>query len=288
MDNDFPVRFQHTKVDNLHALPLSSQIFTDIPQYKKARQVDSIVQPNFLVIDQNARRIYETFTCSHSNSADCTAKCSEDTIRAVAFCLMKYPGSIRVKRYVHAPLKTASSIRLLRIPSAESAKTIDVFNKSFAWCSIVQVDLESLDVAFEALSYVWGDIHESKNTSPVFISTPLGGSNVVVTENLFHAVHALQRPDVDRYIWTDQLCINQLDLTERAHVVRLMPQIYSQAAQTIIWLGRMQSKVDTACCLWMYALDGGNSDVGSDFWSDIASSEVDILSFFDNPWFSRL
>ena len=44
--------------------------------------------------------------------------------------------------------------------------------------------------------------------------------------------------DIDfNAFWIDQICINQLDLTEKAEHVKRMHQVYAQAERTIIYLG---------------------------------------------------
>lgn len=40
-----------------------------------------------------------------------------------------------------------------------------------------------------------------------------------------------------KWVWIDKLCINQDDLLERSQQIQLMNSIYSQATQTLIWLG---------------------------------------------------
>jgi hypothetical protein len=43
--------------------------------------------------------------------------------------------------------------------------------------------------------------------------------------------------DKSRVFWVDAICISQQDIIERGCQVALMGEIYSQAAQTMIWLG---------------------------------------------------
>jgi hypothetical protein len=38
-------------------------------------------------------------------------------------------------------------------------------------------------------------------------------------------------------IWIDQICINQDDLAEKSVQIGLMRKIYSQACETLLWLG---------------------------------------------------
>ena len=39
------------------------------------------------------------------------------------------------------------------------------------------------------------------------------------------------------YLWIDYLCIDQTNISERSHQVSIMGSIYTQAAETIVWLG---------------------------------------------------
>jgi hypothetical protein len=38
-------------------------------------------------------------------------------------------------------------------------------------------------------------------------------------------------------LWTDAVCINQLDADERAHQVTTMRHVYASAVDTWVWLG---------------------------------------------------
>lgn len=42
--------------------------------------------------------------------------------------------------------------------------------------------------------------------------------------------------ELSTWFWIDQICINQDDIGERSHQVQLMPQIYSNAIRTVVWL----------------------------------------------------
>ncbi|KEY70831.1 hypothetical protein S7711_08531 [Stachybotrys chartarum IBT 7711] len=84
--------------------------------------------------------------------------------------------------------------------------------------------------AYEALSYAWG---HPENTQPVSIN----GQTVLVTPNLATALRHLRLDNEPRVLWIDALSINQASLTERAHQVTLMAQIYSQCVRDILWLG---------------------------------------------------
>jgi hypothetical protein len=49
-------------------------------------------------------------------------------------------------------------------------------------------------------------------------------------------------PRTWKYIWIDALCIDQSNLPERNHQVKLMSALYSQARHVVAWLGEAKEK----------------------------------------------
>ncbi|KAF7536573.1 hypothetical protein G7054_g4439 [Neopestalotiopsis clavispora] len=84
---------------------------------------------------------------------------------------------------------------------------------------------------FEALSYVWGHRYV-KNAILVD-----GRTHHFGTSNARQALRRLRYIDKVSFIWIDSICINQKDEREKERQIQLMPQIYRQAEETIIWLG---------------------------------------------------
>ena len=98
-------------------------------------------------------------------------------------------------------------------------------------CSLSHVPLEGLS-HYECLSYCWG------NGLPDH-SIRIDGRAYSVTSNLLTAIktrhRCLQGSDVP--IWIDAICIDQSNNEEKSVQVRLMGDIYSQAAAVLVWLG---------------------------------------------------
>jgi hypothetical protein len=95
---------------------------------------------------------------------------------------------------------------------------------------------------FEALSYRWGD-----DTMNHLIY--LQGCRKYVTASLDDILRALRQPQTSRWIWIDQLCINQLEETpyEKPPQILLMTKIYTRASSVPIWIGRAkESSTETA------------------------------------------
>jgi len=78
------------------------------------------------------------------------------------------------------------------------------------------------------------------------------GKDLMVTKNLRDFLHRYshsQKPQSQGYIWTDAICINQDDYSERSQQVNLMAEIYQAATGVIIWLGEEDESTSPAFAL---------------------------------------
>lgn len=96
---------------------------------------------------------------------------------------------------------------------------------------------------YTALSYVWAT-PESKKECII-----ANGSKVQISQTVENALRRLRFRQKPRWLWVDQLCINQVDETEKSHQVHQMHSIYSDADQVISWLGTGDEKSDLICRL---------------------------------------
>jgi hypothetical protein len=87
------------------------------------------------------------------------------------------------------------------------------------------------DHEYEALSYVWGET----STKHVI---QCSGTKIQITANLEGALRQLRYANRPRVLWVDAICINQDDKAERSRQVRIMQEIYANATQVVVWLGR--------------------------------------------------
>ncbi|KAH6673947.1 heterokaryon incompatibility protein-domain-containing protein [Plectosphaerella plurivora] len=83
---------------------------------------------------------------------------------------------------------------------------------------------------YEALSYAWG-------TEDAGGSVSISNQTVAVSETVETALRHLRLESVPRWLWIDQLCINQADDAEKSHQVGQMHLIYAEAIQALAWLG---------------------------------------------------
>lgn len=83
---------------------------------------------------------------------------------------------------------------------------------------------------YDALSYVWG---LEKCSTPAFVN----GIPIAITSNLDTALRYFRDKTNEKTLWVDAVCINQKDNVEKGPQVQMMGQIYSKAAQVLVWLG---------------------------------------------------
>ena len=84
--------------------------------------------------------------------------------------------------------------------------------------------------AYHAVSWAWGDENDTEEIT-------LDESPTSVPVNLVPALKAFRQLKDPLLLWVDTLCINQFNITERNHQVRLMVNIYASAATVLAWLG---------------------------------------------------
>ena len=136
-----------------------------------------------------------------------------------------------MKPYNYGPLDSRSnSVRVLALlPSWRRLSRLQ--------CELVHADLDNLEAApfhfYEALSYTWGDVTGKEEIV-------LDKKSFWITRSLASALRQLRaykpKHNSITFIWVDAICINQNDLKERETQVRKMTDIYSRAAQVLVWL----------------------------------------------------
>lgn len=92
---------------------------------------------------------------------------------------------------------------------------------------------------YDALSYEWG-------SPDVMRTITINGQSHHIRSNLYEFLVVFKQRSSLRWIWIDQLVINQQNTEERNHQVQLMAEIYSKATEVLIWLGPAQDSDDWA------------------------------------------
>lgn len=126
----------------------------------------------------------------------------------------------------YKPLPDNSFFRLFVLKPGDYEDDID--------CELTSVTRSEARFKYEALSYAWHDyVPRLQKDKQIRCNKKW----IEVGDNLCLAMRFLRHGSLPRILWVDQLCINQDDTDERNMQVQSMSLVYSQAKQTVIWLG---------------------------------------------------
>uniref|UniRef100_A0A0B7KN93 Heterokaryon incompatibility domain-containing protein n=1 Tax=Bionectria ochroleuca TaxID=29856 RepID=A0A0B7KN93_BIOOC len=120
---------------------------------------------------------------------------------------------------------------------------VDIFELSRTICRLPR---------YEALSYVWGSIHETADIA-------INDQPHRVTKRLETALRDLRNQDEERTMWIDALCIDQENAPEKSVQILRMNRIYEAAHRVIAWLGPSSPVGDLAVEIVKQV--GGSDDV---------------------------
>ncbi|KAF2662627.1 HET-domain-containing protein [Lophiostoma macrostomum CBS 122681] len=164
-------------------------------------------------------------------------------------------------------------IRLLRLHPGQSQ---DVVNTT-----LLAVDLAEAP-PYEALSYAWGSFQERS-------SLLIDGNPVEIHSGLFDAIHTLRSPTSERLIWADAICINQYDMEERNHQVKIMSEIYHSAKSVTVYLGKSSGRTEEGMQALQFFLDA-RSPLEHPPWESSTTLEVELglMDIIGRPWFERI
>ncbi|KAJ0304710.1 hypothetical protein Brms1b_011117 [Colletotrichum noveboracense] len=133
---------------------------------------------------------------------------------------------------------------------------------------------------YTALSYTWGDLADK------CAITFDGDDNFRIPKNLVVFLRQIRSSDSAKAIWADAISINQaFNAPEKNGQVALMDKIYSQATETLIWLGGAADDSDMA----MNAINRLHIDDVWDITADTFTEQelVAIVALQARGWWSR-
>jgi hypothetical protein len=133
--------------------------------------------------------------------------------------------------YAACPVdRTSREIRLLKLQTKNDE-------------GIIKCDMQTYSQEgrppYAALSYTWG-------SDITYTDIEINGAKVPIRENLWDFLSQQLLQGNYGPFWIDALCIQQADVDERSHQVRMMRSIYLKAAKVMIWLGKEGDDSDIA------------------------------------------
>ncbi|EXK81565.1 hypothetical protein FOQG_13983 [Fusarium oxysporum f. sp. raphani 54005] len=183
-------------------------------------------------------------------------------------------------------------IRLIKLEPAPSEPTSDPDRPDLLVCNIEEY-VRGDSQPYTALSYVW----ESPNSPKRLVS--IDGTTIDISSTVENALRRLRFRKKPRWLWVDQLCINQADEVEKSHQVHQMHHIYREADQVIAWLGNGDESSDLICRLMrdtgralrsndleaLRRLYSGNKEEGS---IDIEAAKTAFHDYCQRRYWQRL
>jgi hypothetical protein len=166
------------------------------------------------------------------------------------------------------PIKHLSEIRILRILPGDFNDAVE--------CEVFTAGLSSYP-EYDAISYTWAD--ESGDASRC-CSILVSGKSFEVTRNCEMVLRRVRMQFSSRQIWIDAICIDQDNIDERGHQVRLMPRIYSGAKTVLIYVG--ESTPNSSLVLRSLSRHDSDVDLNSQFW--LHWREVFARRYFNRVW----
>jgi hypothetical protein len=197
------------------------------------------------------------------------------TLIAILIVILILPTPLPMAPYEYTPLNTNESMRILTI--------LPVRDSSEVTC-LLEPRLKHRECHYDALSYAWGG---EKPTESIQILSQGHSFVVPIIPNLKAALQQLGHPERSVFLWVDAICINQEDKVEKSHQVPRMSEIYSEAENVRVWLGKEEeNKSERALKFIRRILDFENFDrlIADD---RLVEDWAALLSLMKRPWFGR-
>lgn len=166
------------------------------------------------------------------------------------------------------------------------------------WFETVSLAAESKSGPnYEAVSWCWGQPTRRKDVL-------LNGQITTITDTAYDTLLNMCLADGHLRVWMDAVCINQRNVAERSQQVAMMGDVYSKAAQGVVWLGNGDETTDAAFDSVNQLSEDMSTEIktrqdifetlfddnGAPRFSELPLPSCDwngIIGLFESPWFSR-
>ncbi|KAK8097531.1 hypothetical protein PG984_016670 [Apiospora sp. TS-2023a] len=176
--------------------------------------------------------------------------------------------------YQYQSLAPVGQIRLLLLQPGSSSDPLVI---KIVHAQVLP-DSSSAERSYEAISYRWGGPEEQIQCLPA--------GTLSIHGNIANALRRFRRQEEERALWTDEICINQVDKEEKSTQIQQMGTIYACASQVLIYLGEWGSVPSEDIAY--------RDDIKAmGFINDLHSNPLDffnastVLSLFRIEWFHR-
>ncbi|KAE9369832.1 hypothetical protein N431DRAFT_560556 [Stipitochalara longipes BDJ] len=157
-------------------------------------------------------------------------------------------ASTSASKHQYAPLTGSNEIRVLSLSGTKLREPLSFRLRalSLGWDQNLFTDCQesendnSSNVNFDALSYVWFDPMDPNQPKTIYVD----GKSFEISQNLYSALLQVYTKWPLKYLWVDQICIDQGSISEKNQQVPLMSKIYGRALKIHIWLGLLRKNLE--------------------------------------------
>ncbi|KAF7539317.1 hypothetical protein G7054_g2276 [Neopestalotiopsis clavispora] len=145
----------------------------------------------------------------------------------------------RSRLYSQVPLRSKNgTVRLLTIEPRSQTRSNTTESKNITQCFLKLENLKTQQSGFVAISHAC----EKEGDGEIMVN----GALVPVSNELAVLLQSLQHEHEPVTIWVDALCINYSDVEEKSVQLSQIPQIFSAASSTLVYLGATVDESDGA------------------------------------------
>ena len=134
----------------------------------------------------------------------------------------------RNESFEYPKISSQNQIRLLAVDPPSSL----ISEQSKFKLQVEMVD-KLPQIEYIALSYFWGEARTDNDIHHIIVE----GQKFWVRHSLWTFFETVRKFDLTLPIYIDAICLDQTNVVERGHQVKLMEKVYRSAQQTHVWLG---------------------------------------------------
>jgi hypothetical protein len=190
-------------------------------------------------------------------------------------------------QYTYKPLCASDAVRVL-VLKPNSDFNADLEGEIIQYRRSEMFSNTDSDAHYDAISYTWGH--------PTFscqLFCDRHSSVLNITLNVDSMLRHLRTTSSRCYLWIDAVCLNQSDATEKKEQIPLMGEIYREAKEVRIWLGKAVWDISRVFTFLKYLAILAKTHKPTAAVREAAlklftgGSYSPIRQFLHNPWFLR-
>jgi hypothetical protein len=137
---------------------------------------------------------------------------------------------------VNYDFKLGFLYQFLKLNDIRLIKICKIWRASLPTCRLIHVSVDQ-NFSYEAVSYTWG---AADLTHEVVVNN----QHLRITKSAYDVLEGYRKAGNTAWIWIDSICIDQQNVSEKNHQLKLIPRIYGKAVRVAAWLKPCEVKTE--------------------------------------------